>query len=99
MANFSLVPAGHGTNYTGMLTRSIVFTGALILFLAASGMTIASIIVPNWLSYDTTTVCALYADRIPADYLRIKELNSIGTSAFTDDARIRIFLQVPIICS
>jgi hypothetical protein len=58
MANFSLVPAGHGVNYTGMLTRSIVFSGALILFLAASGMTIASIIVPEWISFDTTTVRA-----------------------------------------
>ena len=59
MANFSLVPAGHGHNYTGMLTRSIVFTAALILFLAATGMTIASIIVPNWISYNTTTVWPL----------------------------------------
>lgn len=56
MANLSLVPAGHGTNYTGMLTRSIVFTGALALFLATSGLTIASIAVPDWISYDTTTV-------------------------------------------
>ena len=42
-------------NYTGMLTRSIVFSSALCLFLASTGMTIASIIVPNWISYDTTT--------------------------------------------
>jgi hypothetical protein len=58
MANFSgLVPAGHGTNYTGMLTRSIVFTGALLLFLGTTAMTIASIIIPNWISYETVTVC------------------------------------------
>ncbi|EXJ94870.1 hypothetical protein A1O1_03268 [Capronia coronata CBS 617.96] len=52
MPDFSLVPSGHGSNYTGMLTRSIVFSGALLVFLAASGMTIASIIVPNWIAYD-----------------------------------------------
>lgn len=34
MADFSLVPSGHGTNYTGMLTRSIVFSAALFVFLA-----------------------------------------------------------------
>ena len=34
MADFSLVPSGEGTNYTGMLTRSIVFSAALFVFLA-----------------------------------------------------------------
>ncbi len=38
-----------------MLTRSIVFSLALFIFLAATGMTLASIIVPNWIAYDTTT--------------------------------------------
>ncbi|ETN41562.1 uncharacterized protein HMPREF1541_03498 [Cyphellophora europaea CBS 101466] len=56
MATFSLTAEGHGTNYTGMLTRSIVFSGALILFLVTTGLTIASIIVPDWISYDTTTL-------------------------------------------
>ncbi|EXJ88758.1 hypothetical protein A1O3_01822 [Capronia epimyces CBS 606.96] len=54
MADFSLVPGGHGHNYTGMLTRSIVFSGALFVFLVASGLTIASIVVPDWISYDGT---------------------------------------------
>lgn len=36
-----------------MLTRSIVFTSVLFIFLAATGMTIAAIIIPNWLSYDS----------------------------------------------
>lgn len=54
MANFSLIPAGTG-NYTGMLTKSIVFSATLFLFLVATGMTIASIVVPNWIAYDTTT--------------------------------------------
>jgi hypothetical protein len=34
MAGFDLVPGGGGHNYTGVLTRSIVFSGALIAFLA-----------------------------------------------------------------
>ncbi|KAI1612540.1 hypothetical protein EDD37DRAFT_625156 [Exophiala viscosa] len=55
MVEISLVPGGTGTNYTGMLTRSIVFSAALFVFLAASGMTVASIIVPNWIAYDETT--------------------------------------------
>lgn len=55
MANFSLVPLGRGNNYTGMLTRSIVFSGALIVFLVATGLTVASIIIPNWIAYNTTT--------------------------------------------
>ena len=42
-------------NYTGMLTRSIVFSATLFVFLVSTGMTIASIIVPNWVAYDTTT--------------------------------------------
>lgn len=65
MANFSLVPAGHGNNYTGMLTRSIVFTGALTLFLATTGMTIASIAIPEWISYDTTTVSIPHLGKFP----------------------------------
>jgi hypothetical protein len=42
-------------NYTGMLTRSIVFSGALVVFLAATAMTIAAIIIPNWISFDSET--------------------------------------------
>ncbi|RMZ75698.1 hypothetical protein DV738_g5348, partial [Chaetothyriales sp. CBS 135597] len=55
MAGFSLVPGGRGANYTGMLTRSIVFSIALFVFLAGTGLTIAAIIIPNWISYTTTT--------------------------------------------
>ena len=55
MAGFTLVPGSSGHNYTGMLTRSIVFSGALVFFLAATAMTIAAIIVPNWISFDNTT--------------------------------------------
>ena len=42
-------------NYTGMLTRSIVFSGALVVFLAASAMTLAAIIIPNWISFENET--------------------------------------------
>lgn len=34
MAGFDLVPGGGSHNYTGILTRSIVFSGTLIAFLA-----------------------------------------------------------------
>ena len=55
MANFPLEHTGLGHNYTGMLTRSIVFSASLFVFLAATGMTLASIIIPNWIAYDTTS--------------------------------------------
>lgn len=55
MAGFDLVPGGTGHNYTGMLTRSIVFSGALIIFLIGTGLTLASIIIPEWISYDQET--------------------------------------------
>lgn len=77
MAGFTLVPGSGGGNYTGVLTKSIVFSGALIAFLAgkdnlssltrfvemgvadkvlATGLTLASIIVPNWISFENHTV-------------------------------------------
>ena len=55
MAGFNLVPGGPGHNYTGMLTRSIVFSGALIVFLVGTGLTLASIIVPEWISFEDET--------------------------------------------
>ena len=57
---FSLVPSGRGSNYTGMLTRSIVFSTVLFIFLGATAMTIAAIIAPNWLTYDSVVVCATH---------------------------------------
>jgi hypothetical protein len=75
MASFNLIAGEGGHNYTGILTRSIVFSGALIAFLAsmsrptnirpdrrklmsalATGLTLASIIVPNWISFENHTV-------------------------------------------
>ncbi|KAJ9263470.1 hypothetical protein DTO271D3_2181 [Paecilomyces variotii] len=49
--DFDLVPGGSGRNYTGILTKTIVYTGSLLVFLAAFGLTIASIIIPKWVSY------------------------------------------------
>ncbi|PYH48982.1 uncharacterized protein BP01DRAFT_353298 [Aspergillus saccharolyticus JOP 1030-1] len=50
--DFHLVPRGEDRNYTGFLTKTIVYTGSLILFLASFGLTISSIVVPKWVSYD-----------------------------------------------
>ena len=38
MAGFNLVRGGRGHNYTGILTRSIVFSGALLAFLAGEDL-------------------------------------------------------------
>ncbi|PYI30049.1 hypothetical protein BP00DRAFT_347205 [Aspergillus indologenus CBS 114.80] len=53
--DFRLVPRGEDRNYTGFLTKTIVYTGSLILFLASFGLTISSIAVPRWVSYDSPT--------------------------------------------
>ncbi len=80
MAGFDLVPGHESHNYTGILTRSIVFSGTLLAFLAgkeqtrlpelaliedtddasATGLTLASIIVPNWISFENHTVRQTY---------------------------------------
>ncbi|KAF9894526.1 hypothetical protein FE257_006411 [Aspergillus nanangensis] len=49
--DFHLVPRGEDRNYTGFLTKTIVYSSTLIVFLASLGLTISSIIVPKWLSY------------------------------------------------
>ncbi|KAL3468571.1 hypothetical protein BJX64DRAFT_8444 [Aspergillus heterothallicus] len=49
--DFHLVPRGEDRNYTGFLTKTIVYTSSLIVFLAAFGLSIASIAIPNWISY------------------------------------------------
>ncbi|EAW11616.1 uncharacterized protein ACLA_093150 [Aspergillus clavatus NRRL 1] len=49
--DFHLVPRGTDRNYTGFLTKTIVYSGTLVLFLAAFGLTISSIVVPKWVSY------------------------------------------------
>ncbi|KKK18176.1 hypothetical protein ARAM_004891 [Aspergillus rambellii] len=46
--DFHLVPHGEDRNYTGFLTKTIVYTASLLVFLAAFGLSIASIAVPNW---------------------------------------------------
>lgn len=80
--DFHLIPRGEDRNYTGFLTKTIVYTASLIVFLAgtysrpsfplhvraqavyansihpiaAFGLSIASIIVPNWVSYHSEKV-------------------------------------------
>ncbi|KAH2006156.1 hypothetical protein KXV52_000676 [Aspergillus fumigatus] len=49
--DFHLVPRGTDRNYTGFLTKTIVYASTLLLFLAAFGLTISSIVVPKWVSY------------------------------------------------
>ncbi|KAE8152283.1 hypothetical protein BDV25DRAFT_151428 [Aspergillus avenaceus] len=49
--DFHLVPRGEDRNYTGFLTKTIVYTSSLIVFLASFGLTISSIVVPKWISY------------------------------------------------
>ncbi|KAI9368973.1 hypothetical protein BJX61DRAFT_546019 [Aspergillus egyptiacus] len=49
--DFHLIPRGTDRNYTGFLTKTIVYTATLIIFLAAFGLSIASIAIPNWVSY------------------------------------------------
>ncbi|KAL1968176.1 hypothetical protein VTN77DRAFT_2011 [Rasamsonia byssochlamydoides] len=49
--DFDLVPGGTGRNYTGILTKTIVYIGTLFLFLIATALTLASINVPKWVSY------------------------------------------------
>ncbi|KAL4950969.1 hypothetical protein BDW69DRAFT_171016 [Aspergillus filifer] len=49
--DFHLIPRGEDRNYTGFLTKTIVYTASLVVFLAAFALSIASISVPNWVSY------------------------------------------------
>lgn len=37
------------------MTRSIIYAGAMLAFLAATAMTLTAIIIPRWISWDTTT--------------------------------------------
>jgi hypothetical protein len=63
-------------NYTGMLTRSIVFSGTLVIFLAASAMTIAAIIVPNWISFENETNHGTYIHYTYGLHRRCSNTNS-----------------------
>ncbi|KAJ5692947.1 hypothetical protein N7462_002370 [Penicillium macrosclerotiorum] len=49
--DFHLVPRGTDRNYTGFLTKTIVYSGTLVLFLASFALTLCSIIIPKWVSY------------------------------------------------
>ncbi|QKX62915.1 uncharacterized protein TRUGW13939_10083 [Talaromyces rugulosus] len=49
-----LLPSSAGRNYTGILTKSIVYALTLCFFLIAFGLTIASIFVPSWITYESS---------------------------------------------
>ncbi|KAJ5132621.1 hypothetical protein N7448_006779 [Penicillium atrosanguineum] len=49
--DFRLVPRGTDWNYTGFLTKTIVYSGTLVFFLASFALTLSSIIIPKWVSY------------------------------------------------
>ncbi|EED20384.1 conserved hypothetical protein [Talaromyces stipitatus ATCC 10500] len=42
-----------GRNYTGILTKTIVYGITLVLFLIAYAFTISSILLPSWVSYNS----------------------------------------------
>ncbi|PWY90921.1 hypothetical protein BO70DRAFT_425851 [Aspergillus heteromorphus CBS 117.55] len=49
--DFHLVPRGEDRNYTGFLTKTIVYTASLIVFFVSFGLTVASIVIPKWVTY------------------------------------------------
>ncbi|KAE8357213.1 hypothetical protein BDV27DRAFT_93076 [Aspergillus caelatus] len=58
--DFHLVPRGEDRNYTGFLTKTIVYTSSLIVFLASFGLTVSSIVVPKWISYSNDQIWYSY---------------------------------------
>ncbi|EGC45181.1 conserved hypothetical protein [Histoplasma capsulatum var. duboisii H88] len=50
MMDVHLVPVGGRRNYTGFVTKTIVYAATLFLFLTAFALTLASIILPRWIS-------------------------------------------------
>ncbi|EFW17309.1 conserved hypothetical protein [Coccidioides posadasii str. Silveira] len=53
--DFHLVPGEGRRNYTGFVTKTILYSATLLVFLTASALTLASIIVPKWVSYYSET--------------------------------------------
>ncbi|ODH46358.1 hypothetical protein GX48_07549 [Paracoccidioides brasiliensis] len=53
-----LVPRS-GRNYTGFVTKTIVYAATLVVFLTASVLTISSIILPRWISFQRGTSIAI----------------------------------------
>ncbi|KAA8647152.1 hypothetical protein EYZ11_009565 [Aspergillus tanneri] len=49
--DFHLVPRGEDRNYTGFLTKTIVYSATLVLFLTSFGLSVSSIVAPKWVSY------------------------------------------------
>jgi hypothetical protein len=53
--DFHLIPRGTDRNYTGFLTKTIVYSGSLIVFLASLALSIAAIAIPRWVSYHSSS--------------------------------------------
>ncbi|PGG95525.1 hypothetical protein AJ79_10006 [Helicocarpus griseus UAMH5409] len=50
-----LVPGGGRKNYTGFVTKTIVYAATLFVFLTAFALTLASIALPRWISSNRGT--------------------------------------------
>ncbi|PYH87614.1 hypothetical protein BO71DRAFT_175742 [Aspergillus ellipticus CBS 707.79] len=59
--DFHLVPRGEDRNYTGFLTKTIVYTATLIVFFVSFGLTVSSIVVPKWVTYHNTEPSFYYS--------------------------------------
>ncbi|PGH14939.1 hypothetical protein AJ80_05702 [Polytolypa hystricis UAMH7299] len=53
--DFHLVPGEGRRNYTGFMTKTIVYVVTLFVFLVAFALTLASISLPRWVSYHSET--------------------------------------------
>ncbi|BDD60116.1 hypothetical protein MAP00_005278 [Monascus purpureus] len=51
--DFHLAARGPDRNYTGFLTKTIVYMATLVIFLLAFAFTLSSIIIPKWISYNS----------------------------------------------
>ncbi|EEQ91468.2 uncharacterized protein BDCG_06588 [Blastomyces dermatitidis ER-3] len=50
MMDVHLVPGGGRRNYTGFVTKTIVYAATLLVFLTTFALTLASIVLPRWIS-------------------------------------------------
>ncbi|KAL1954232.1 hypothetical protein VTO42DRAFT_1512 [Malbranchea cinnamomea] len=49
------MPGAGRKNYTGFITKTIVYSATLIVFLVAFGLTIASVSLPKWVTHHSET--------------------------------------------
>ncbi|KAL4745998.1 hypothetical protein BDW72DRAFT_185798 [Aspergillus terricola var. indicus] len=53
--DFHLIPRGTDRNYTGFLTKTIVYSASLMVFLVSFALSIAAIAIPRWVSYHSSS--------------------------------------------